>query len=181
MNAWKTMLVVLGATALTATAQPNAPRGGAGGPGDRPEHMQRGMDIAALLDNEDIVEKLGLTDEQVAALKARAAESEKKFITLRADVELAETDVRHLMREDKPDREALMKAVETAGQAMTNLRKALVEEQLAFREIAGPDALRKARHMIAKQWRKDGGNRPFMRGARGPAGEEEPQQPPEDQ
>ena len=156
MNAWKTALVVLSATALTAAAQPGGP-GRDGGPGDRPGMKAGGPRMAMMLENDEVVEKLGLTPDQVTALKARFAEAEKTMIKLRADADLAEADVRRLMQDDNVDRAAIMKAVETAGAAQLAVRKAMIEERLAFREIAGPDAAKKIRQHVARRMQGEGG------------------------
>jgi Spy/CpxP family protein refolding chaperone len=155
MNAWmKTSMLALAVTALTATAQPD---GGPGGPGKGMEKMRHGPDLGRMLDNEEVVQKLGLTADQVTALKARFAEAEKTLIKLRADAQLAEADVRRLMQDDTVDRAAIMKAVEAAGAAQLAVRKAMIEERLAFREIAGPDAAKKVRHHMAKRMQGGGG------------------------
>lgn len=158
MNAWmKTSMLALAVTALTATAQPD---GGPGGPRKGMEKMRHGPDVGRMLDNEEVVQKLGLTADQVTALKARFAEAEKTLIKLRADAQLAEADVRRLMQDDIVDRAAIMKAVEAAGAAQLAVRKAMIEERLAFREIAGPDAAKKVRHHMAKRMHGGGGGGP---------------------
>ena len=75
----------------------------------------------------------------------------------------AEAEVRRLMQADNPDRAAIMKAVDAAGAAHLAVRKAQIEERLAFREIAGPDASRKAREHITRRMQGEGrpeGDRP---------------------
>lgn len=164
MKTLKSALVVLGAAALTAAAAP----------GERAHRMMQhrpggvegagGPPFAMFLDNDRAVQKLGLTEQQVAALKARFAEAEKTMIKLRADVETAEAELRALMRADTVDRAAIMKAVDAAGAAHLALRKAMIEERLAIREIAGKDATKKARRLLAQ--RRDGDCGPRERGPR---------------
>lgn len=153
MKTLQSMMVVMGLAALTASAVA----------GDRPDRLQRGFGgrgapdgaggppLAMLLENERVIDKLGLTEEQVATLKARLAEAEKTMIKRRADVQLAEAEVRNLMRADTIDRAAVMKAVEAAGAAHLALRKAVIEEHLAFREIAGTGAAKKIRQHLARR------------------------------
>lgn len=153
MKAWKTVVMVLSATALTATAQPMDAQRGRGGP---PDQAGRGpLNITAFLNNQAAVEKVGLTAEQVSSLKSLAAESEKKIGALRETVQLSEAAVRDLMRADTPDRSAIIAAIEKTGAARTDLRKAVVEEQLSVREIVGADALRKIHRATVREWRKD--------------------------
>lgn len=175
MNASKLALLIVCATAVAAVAQPGK------GP-DRAERMERrermerlermerrapdasGPRWERLVDDQKAIRAIGLTDEQVAALKTRMAEAEKTMIRLRSEVELAEAEVRRLMREENPDRAAIMKAVEAAGAAHTALRKAQIEERLAIREILGQDGARKARKHLAKAWRdQEGADRPGPR------------------
>ena len=155
MNAWmKNAMLALAVSALTASAQPD---GGPGGPGKMKDKMWGGPNLGQMLDNEDVVQQLGLTEDQVTALKARFAEAEKTLIKLRADAQVAEAEVRHLMQDDTVDRAAIMKAVEAAGAAQLAVRKAMIEERLAFREIAGPDAAKKVRRHMAKRMHGEGG------------------------
>ncbi len=170
MKAWKAVLAVLSATAIAASAQPGGPGGNAGGPQGR-QGRGGGPNLATILENDQVVEKLGLTPEQVSALQARFAEAEKTMIKLRADSELAEAEVRQLMRGDDPDRAAVMKAVEAAGAAHTALRKAVIDERLAFRDIAGADVARKLRQHLGRQMKErrgQDGDRPFRKERRGP-------------
>lgn len=161
---------MMGASALAATAQP-----GPGGPGGR-EGMRgerpMGARIQAVLENPELLEKIGLTDQQVSALRARLDEAQKTMIKLRADAELAETEVQRLMREDTVDRAAVMKALDAAGLAHVAVRKAMIEERLAFREIAGPDAARKLRQHLGRQMKegrgRDDEDRPFRKERKGP-------------
>ena len=131
-----------------------------------------GARIRAVLEDPELAEKIGLTDQQVSALQARLDDAQKSMIKLRADVELAETEVQRLMREDTADRAAVMKAIEVAGAAHVALRKAMVEERLAVREIVGPDAARKLRRHVGRQRGErrgqDGEDGPLRKERRGP-------------
>jgi Spy/CpxP family protein refolding chaperone len=129
-------------------------------PGDCPGRMPGGVGgrggigagaIERLVNNEKAIARLGLSADQVAALKARLADAEKTLIKLRAEVELAEAEVRSLMRKDPVDRAAVMRAVDAAGAAYVALRKAMIEERLALREIVGPEASKKARRFLAQR------------------------------
>lgn len=160
----------IGLGALAASAQP-----GPGGPGGRDEQRferpQRGR-LEALLNNPEAAKKLGLTDNQIASLQARLDESKKQLIKLRTDVELAELEVRRLMRANNPDRAAVMKAVEAASAAQLALRKAMVDERLAVREIVGPEIAEKVRrhfnHCRAERRERMDGERPHRKAPRGP-------------
>ncbi|MCS6772283.1 MAG: periplasmic heavy metal sensor [Kiritimatiellae bacterium] len=147
---WSALLV--GAVTGLATAEPmDRPW--------RPDPEERGPRWERILEDDEALRAAGLTDAQVAAIRERAAESEKTLIRLRSEVQLAEAEIRRLMRTERPDRDAIMKAVEAAGAARTALRKAMVEEQLAVREILGPEGFRKLRKQFAKPGR-EGEHRP---------------------
>ncbi|MCO5068631.1 MAG: periplasmic heavy metal sensor [Kiritimatiellae bacterium] len=178
MKTWRVILALVSACALTAAAQPNGPRGNA--PNDAGRGMPRGVNLSRLVKNERLLNSLNLSEAQVNALKERAATSQKKIADLRDAIEKAEADVRSLMQADTLDREAVMKAVDKAGQIRTDLRKVHIEDQFAISEIAGPDALRELREQRQRQNmerrsdrgpRRDG-ERPGMMGRRGPAADD---------
>lgn len=154
MNAWKTVLTILCATAITAVAQVPEHDGAADTARVRPDRMHRGMELSRLLADEAAVKKLGLTAEQVAAVHERAAETQEKIVMLRSSVELAERNLRQLMHADTLNRDDILKAADAANEASAKLRTAMIEEQLAFADIVGPETLRKARRMMQKQTQK---------------------------
>ncbi|MBU1693951.1 MAG: periplasmic heavy metal sensor, partial [Verrucomicrobia bacterium] len=94
---------------------------------------------------ESALREAGATDEQVAQLREQGYQMRKQMIALRAEKEQAELEVQHLLGQDKVDREAVMKAVETLGAVETSLRKLRVQQQLDVREIVGPDTCSKLR------------------------------------
>lgn len=151
---WQNLLAVgVAGLVSVADARPGAPHGGPRGPwpDPHPAWMRTLEDRAA-------AERLGLNEQERRALLERARASESKFITLRAEVEKAEAEVRRLMRQQPVDREALMRAIDEASAAHAALRKAMVEEQLAVREQLGEeraDALRqRMREMRREQLRE---------------------------
>lgn len=160
MKAWKTTLAILCAAAVTVVAQPPGLDGDGDAPPVRPDRMHRGMELTKLLDDEAAVKKLELSPEQVTTLQARAAESQEQIVMLRAAVELAERNLRQLMHADTLNRDEILKAVDAANKAGAKLRIAMIEEQLAFADIVGPDTLRKARRMMAKKGQKSGEEKP---------------------
>lgn len=140
------------ACASVALAEPGfgAGRGGGGdGRGPRHDGPGPGMILHRVLDNPELAKKVGLTDQQVADLKASVLATQKQMIKLRSDVELAELEVRRLMDENPVDRDALMKAIDVAGAAQLAVRKAGVEERLKVREIVGQETLDKIRELVA--------------------------------
>lgn len=155
MKAWKILgaMAAISALASSALAQPwdgQGPggRGKVGGPGFGGPERMGGAILVRALDNDKLVERLGLTEEQVSKAKASIQETQKKLIRLRADAELADLEARNLLQADAADRDAVLKAVEAAGAAHTAIRKAAAEERLNLRDILGADTMAKIRqHM----------------------------------
>lgn len=147
---WLNMLA-LGVAGLVsfADARPGPPHGGPRGPW--PDPHQAWM---RALEDRGTAERLGLNEQERRALLERASASESKLITLRAEVEKAEAEVRRLMRQQPVDREALMRAIDQAGAAQTALRKAMVEEQLTVREQLGEERADAVRQRM-REMRRD--------------------------
>lgn len=141
--------------ALAAVAYAEPERGG-GGPGGGPGGGHGGG-LQALLENDDVVKKLGLTSEQVKAVQEAGYQHQKVMVSLRADAELAQLDVKKLMDQDAPDTEAVMKAIDTAGRLQTEIRKEGVRNQLKIREIIGADAAKKLKDMMRDRMERQGG------------------------
>ena len=183
MKRWIVLTVITGSLALGALA---LARPGPGGPGGPAGHGRGGMDhgFGRLLENPEIVGNLGLTSSNVEALKTLRYEAAKKRISLKAEVEEARLELRHLLHSDEPDESAVMKAIEEVGEATVELRKSDVKHMLKARSIVGTDKWKKMSEM-GRQMRHrmherrgrshDRGDRRHdgergHRGRRGPAG-----------
>jgi Spy/CpxP family protein refolding chaperone len=173
------VLCVAGVLALAALAfaqpgpGPGAGGRGAGGPGGSRGGFGPGMGAEMLAHNPDLAKELGVTDEQIAALKTASYAHEQQTIKLRADFEAAQLEVRKLMEADTPDKAAVLAAVENAGKAGTELRKAQVSHMLQVREIVGKDVTKKLRAELRermKERREERGGAGWGpgRGPRGP-------------
>lgn len=126
-----------------------------GGPGQQDgaaKHM-----LMRMLDNPDKAREFGISPEQAKALKASFHEMEKKMVSLRADVETAELDVRELMEQDDPDEAALMAAIEKVGQARTAVQKTLAQQRLAVGKIVSPETMKKVRERVQERMRQSKG------------------------
>ena len=171
------LMAALTGLSLAAWAEPGDPRGGGrsersgrmhgeGGPGAGQEHM-----IERLLNQPDKLGELGLTEKQVAELKAGFYETEKKMVKLNGDLELAQIELRRLMEAEEPDGAAILAAVDKAGLARTAIQKAKVEQGLAVRKILGPETLKKIKVDAGERLRRERGPDEGKRGPHGPAGE----------
>ena len=119
-----------------------APGGGdaarPGGPGREPGMERRQGPPPA--PNPERLKELGATEAQIQALKTVRYEQEKQNVTLRANLEHAELDMRHAMDATPVDGKAVMAAVDAVNAARGELFKAEITGALKVRETLG-DAL----------------------------------------
>ena len=106
--------------------------------------------LARLVQNPESAKQAGLTDDQIAKLKDGQFEFEKKMITLRSESEVAKLDVKHLMESDTPDRAAVEKAIDAAGQKELALRKSEILHMVDVKTTLGADTIKKLKE-FAKQ------------------------------
>jgi Spy/CpxP family protein refolding chaperone len=141
------------ALATSSFAEPgHGPGGGDGmGPGGPGGQHGGGMGFMAILQDEDLAREFGLTDKQIDAAQAAAKEHRKQAIRLRGDVELARMELQELMDSDKPDREAVMKAVDKVGATELALEKSNVDLKLQLRDIVGADTMKKIRAKMREE------------------------------
>ena len=88
---------------------------------------------------------LGLTDEQVGKFKSLIAEHQKARIQGQANVNLAEVDVRALMRDDKADMAAIENAIRKSEAAQSAVRIETAKAIRTARTIFTPEQLQKWR------------------------------------
>ncbi len=103
----------------------------------------------------------GATDQQLAALKALADEQAVKRIDLEASVEKAELALNQIIRADKPDVDAALKAVDALSKARAELTKLELGTRLKAREVLGEEVHKKLRELAA-----EGPGRPGVPGPR---------------
>ncbi len=103
----------------------------------------------------------GATDQQLAALKALADEQAVKRIDLEASVEKAELALNQIIRADKPDVDAALKAVDALSTARAELTKLELGTRLKAREILGEEVHKKLRELAP-----EGTGRPGVPGPR---------------
>ncbi len=128
---------------------------GQGGPGRH--EAQRGPGpggIGRMLNNPETLQKLGVTDEQQAAIKTATYEFRKEMAKLKADGELAEIELQKAMDEATPDETAVMKAVDNVGAAKTAMRKAGVKHQLKVKTILGAEKVEALKAMQCERMKE---------------------------
>lgn len=175
------MMTVVAALACAAFAQ--APEGGAPREGGRRGGMGPGMVGGPMMDpivravsNPKAAEKLGLTEEQQAKLKevnkpnAASRENQKK-------VREATMKQLELMKAEKIDEAAVMKAIDEVFELRKEMAKEQAKRVIAVKSILTPEQIAKA-HEEMKQMFEARGDRGPRRG--GPNGERGPRRGPKD-
>jgi Spy/CpxP family protein refolding chaperone len=138
------------------------------GPGEgRGPEGHPGMAFGRVMHDPEFAKSLGVTDEQIAKLRESSYEMRKQKIKLEAERELAKLEIQQLMEQDKPDREALNKAVEESGRVETELQKLHIQQRLTMDEVLGEETLAKIRDSMRDQVQERSRDRAGRRGERG--------------
>jgi len=103
---------------------------------------------------EEVQVELGITDEQIAAVKELVFTRQREAIRLRAAVQVAELDLRHALDADKPNRESVMKILGDLEELRTKLDRSNVEMVLKLKEIIKPEQQKKLRDLMKKKARE---------------------------
>ena len=142
---------------------------GPGGPGEqgfgRGERMgRRGFErgrgefgLAHLLNNPAIREKLGITAEQLGAIRKQESDFRKAEIRDRADLEVKRVDLKDLLEADKPDRAAIDAKLQEISNSRLALEKSRVHFHLAMKEAITPEQREKLHQLMSERWRHEGG------------------------
>ena len=123
--------------------------GGMGGPGGMGPGMHgrlglrggRGMMRGRMLHMR--MAQLGLSDAQRDKLQALHEANARKAVQRRADLQLAQMDLRKLMRNDKPDQAAINAQVDRIAKLRADGVKASIDTRLQARAVLTPDQWKK--------------------------------------
>lgn len=188
MSRWYVAAAVTGLLAAVAWAEPQSggrEEGGERAPvrGERMEKLRaiggeqapaKAMIVRALLQSPELARNVGMSEEQVKAIKDAAFAHREAMVGARAEAERARLAVERIQDAEKPDEAALMKAIDEAGAKETAIRKADAAFELKVKGLIGPEVGAKIRERLAermKQARMDGGEpRPAFRGREGGEG-----------
>jgi Spy/CpxP family protein refolding chaperone len=143
-------LIALGAAALvigvpmTAAAAPMGPGGG------------RGLQGVAmhLLNDPEVREQTGITDEQVSQMQDRLFQARRDMISRRAEIQTAELDLERLWQADEPDARAIHAAITHLGDLRTAERVALADVRLDCQKILTPEQREKIKTIVAERFRE---------------------------
>jgi len=97
------------------------------------------------------VQALGLTEEQVTAIRAALGDIRNQTEALRSQLEAAAMEQGKLLMAEALDETALMAAVEKTGQIRTEMAKLHIQPTVAIKKILTPEQVKKARAMMEEQ------------------------------
>jgi Spy/CpxP family protein refolding chaperone len=109
--------------------------------------------------------QIGLSDEQVAAIRKIHLQERKAAIRRNADMRIARLELQELMGAATVDEAAIAARVKTLGELQAAGLKARTDSQLAIRKLVTPEQFQKMQQ-LRHQWMGERGARP----ARGPMG-----------
>jgi Spy/CpxP family protein refolding chaperone len=93
--------------------------------------------------NADVVQKLGLTDEQVQRIEKIFQDHRLRLIDVRANLERAEVTLQPMIESDNPDEAAVMKQIDKVAAQRAELEKANAQMLFAVRRVLGPEQWKK--------------------------------------
>lgn len=91
-------------------------------------------------------EEMGLSDAQIERLKEIKFEHKKSTIRMRADLEILELELTHLLHESEPNRSAIDGKITAAGDLKTKMKKNRVHTHLDARSVLTKEQLEKCTH-----------------------------------
>lgn len=141
------ILMLFAVSCAVAYAEPRGPQDmGLGIPPKGPEDMHGGpLGHPSIIMDIERVKKAGASEQQIQTLAEFEFEQQSKSIDLRAAMEKADLNLRHLMESKNADEKAVMKAVDAVNQAKGDLFKLDVASMLKAKQVLGADILQKLR------------------------------------
>jgi Spy/CpxP family protein refolding chaperone len=121
--------------------------------------------LARLLNDPAIRQQLGITAEQVGAIRKQESDFRKAEIRDRADLEVKRVDLQDLLDAEKPDRAAIDSKLQEISTARLALEKSAIHYRLTMREAITPEQREKLHQLMSERWRHAGG--PARPGPRG--------------
>ena len=152
------LTLMIGVLALAAPGMNRHQPGQRGGPGhergaDGPQRMMQHI-VHQLMHDPEAAGDLGITEEQRDQIRQLRFDTQKQSIELRARVELAELELRHLMQQDQPQEPAVMQAIENVGEARIAMEKVNVAGMLKTRAMLGTETWRQLHQRAAARFRR---------------------------
>lgn len=131
------------------------------------KHLERGLMgpdiqeamIGRIVNNPQASSELGLSEEQIKALKESLEDMKKQNDILQKQLKESGLEQAKLMTESSVDENALIEAVEKAGKIRTDMAKARIKHMLVVKKTLKPEQINKIREMVQsrmKQMRNEG-------------------------
>jgi protein CpxP len=133
-----------------------AGRAGMAGKGRGPGRLPGEGGLGRVLRDPQMVQKLGITDDQVKKMEDIFQQHRLKLIDLNADLQKAEATLEPLMSADHPDEAKVVAQIDRVAQSRAELEKANARMLLAVRQVLTPE-----------QWKKLQQERPRPEGGQG--------------
>jgi Spy/CpxP family protein refolding chaperone len=86
----------------------------------------------------ELADKIKLTEDQRDKIDAIRDKQQRAAIQARADLQVAELDMRNLMKADKPDRSAIDTQIDKMASQRAELRKSQIRTMLDMRDVLTP-------------------------------------------
>lgn len=112
------------------------------------------LPIGRLLNNPKFIEKLELTPDQIASLKALHFDHKKKMIALRSDLQLKKLELHQLMDGEKVDKGLIRKKVKEITAAKGEMALEKMEMKLSASDILTEEQMAKLKKMKREVRRK---------------------------
>ncbi len=141
------------------------PRGG--GAGMKGFGPPGGGGLDRLVRDAEAAKSLGVTDEQLSQVREIAYQSEILQVKNRADLEIAQMELRRVLESAKPTEEAVGKAVDKISALEAQIQKARISEMLKIRGILGEEMIAKLRDSMREELRERAMTRERERSSRG--------------
>jgi len=135
---------------------------------------QREFGLARLLNNPEIRQQIGVSDEQAAKIRQQEFDFRKAEIRDRANLQVQRLDLRELLSADKPDHAAIDSKLQEMSNARLTMEKAAVNYRLSMRDALTPEQRQKLHDWMQQHRKGESGHARGMRrggpGARGMRG-----------
>jgi Spy/CpxP family protein refolding chaperone len=86
-----------------------------------------------------MLQRLDLTDEQREEIDKIQYKTQKEIIPLKAEIELKKLDLKQEMNANSPDRNRIMKLVESISDLTLQIRKISIDQKLTVHSILTPE------------------------------------------
>jgi len=131
-------------------------RWGRGGGMEMRGRGRPGFMLARLVNNPDIREKLGITDDQAAKMRQQTSAFRISEVRSRADVQVKRIELRDLLTADNPDRAAIDSKLEEISAVRLAAAKARVDFALSMKDALTPEQRQKLKDMFSNRFREHG-------------------------